>query len=359
MSTFWLIPFGLCLASLQSFTTAYPSVPVKWTEGYLDVNDISIHYYKSIHASIGSNTQTVAGQSDEAAQVARTASSTEIASATAVTEAEKPILVFLHGLTFCAGLMINTATHFTSNFTVVLPDHRGHGESKPIPTGSFTFENLVSDAAALIRSVSPNGPVLLVGHSMGGAIAAQVAVEYPAIIAGLLLVEPPWNRPPGEPLSKAGYVNESMQAFNATATIENIKAVQELSWEEFSASDSTVTADSPVRDIVACAREFDTQHIAAPDVTSVDAENTVARYSIQVPVQLQVGDPSTADTVSSARTNHAVAKDAVVTYPKGQLVYFPGGTHFLFWGETRESWGLTSYAFLTGFLTPEGSLATV
>jgi pimeloyl-ACP methyl ester carboxylesterase len=71
-------------------------------------------------------------------------------------------------------------------------DHRGHGGSAPSPRGTATIEQAADDLAELITARIPDGPIVLVGHSMGGmtamALAQRHAELFAARIAGVALV---------------------------------------------------------------------------------------------------------------------------------------------------------------------------
>ncbi|RYF41040.1 MAG: alpha/beta fold hydrolase, partial [Comamonadaceae bacterium] len=51
---------------------------------------------------------------------------------------------------------------------LVFFDHRGHGGSGTADTDSYTISQLGRDLDVVIRTVAPKGPIVLVGHSMGG-----------------------------------------------------------------------------------------------------------------------------------------------------------------------------------------------
>jgi pimeloyl-ACP methyl ester carboxylesterase len=64
-------------------------------------------------------------------------------------------------------------------------DLPGHGKSAG--TGFHTIEGYASGLAEFIRSIGVS-KVILVGHSMGGAIALQMALEYPQHVLALCLL---------------------------------------------------------------------------------------------------------------------------------------------------------------------------
>ncbi|MEU6355483.1 lysophospholipase [Streptomyces sp. NPDC047072] len=73
------------------------------------------------------------------------------------------------------------------------PDHMGHGKSAGERVLIDDFEDVVSDVhtvADLARRAHPGLPLVLVGHSMGGLIAARFAQRYGAELAALVLSGP-------------------------------------------------------------------------------------------------------------------------------------------------------------------------
>jgi pimeloyl-ACP methyl ester carboxylesterase len=96
-------------------------------------------------------------------------------------------VVFLHGLgASMYAWRRNLAAVAAAGFRVIAFDNRGFGlsDKPPAPYDNAAYARL---AIALMDSLRLTDAVL-VGHSMGGAIAAQVAIEYPARVRGLVLV---------------------------------------------------------------------------------------------------------------------------------------------------------------------------
>ena len=77
---------------------------------------------------------------------------------------------------------------------MVFYDQRGHGASDRVPAESTSMEHLGDDLAAVVRAMAPTGPVVLVGHSMGGMSIMAAARRHPRLfghsgrIAGVALV---------------------------------------------------------------------------------------------------------------------------------------------------------------------------
>ncbi|HWJ53509.1 MAG TPA: alpha/beta hydrolase [Propionibacteriaceae bacterium] len=70
---------------------------------------------------------------------------------------------------------------------LVAPDLRGRGASRTLP-GPWGINQHAEDVARLITASAP-GPVVLVGHSMGGFVAAALARRFPDLVSGLVLVD--------------------------------------------------------------------------------------------------------------------------------------------------------------------------
>jgi pimeloyl-ACP methyl ester carboxylesterase len=75
---------------------------------------------------------------------------------------------------------------------LVLYDQRSHGASERAPRESCTIEQLGHDLDAVIRALAPEGPLVLVGHSMGGmtimALAEQHTELFTERVVGVALV---------------------------------------------------------------------------------------------------------------------------------------------------------------------------
>ena len=70
---------------------------------------------------------------------------------------------------------------------LLAPDLRGRGASRTLP-GPWGIDRHAEDVARLITA-SGGGPVVLVGHSMGGFVAAALVRRFPDLVSGLVLVD--------------------------------------------------------------------------------------------------------------------------------------------------------------------------
>ncbi|MDZ4158501.1 MAG: alpha/beta hydrolase, partial [Anaerolineaceae bacterium] len=107
---------------------------------------------------------------------------------------QKPAVIFLHGIVESGLCWERTVEILHSDYEVYLPDARGHGLSDS-PSMGYAPEDHAEDVAALILHFDLDKPVLI-GHSMGANTAAVVCAQFPGLVGGLILEDPPWwNKP--------------------------------------------------------------------------------------------------------------------------------------------------------------------
>ncbi|MGH1358592.1 MAG: alpha/beta fold hydrolase [Burkholderiaceae bacterium] len=94
-------------------------------------------------------------------------------------------LVLSHALGLDHQMWLSTAADFNGERPVIVYDHRGHGGS-PKPSEPWTMNDLVDDAAALIRELRL-GPVVFAGLSMGGMVAQGLLIRHPELLSAALL----------------------------------------------------------------------------------------------------------------------------------------------------------------------------
>ena len=110
------------------------------------------------------------------------------------TEGALTPVVLLHGWCCDRSYLAPQAAFFAAlGHGVVAPDLRGHGASDA-PDGSYAMQVFADDVAALCDSLGVAGAVV-VGHSMGGIVAFDLAVRYPALVSGLVMIDSAVTRP--------------------------------------------------------------------------------------------------------------------------------------------------------------------
>ncbi len=91
-------------------------------------------------------------------------------------------VVFVHGYTVTSDCWAAQVRDLRGGGArLVLYDQRGHGGSTPGPAQDDTIEQLGRDLAEVLRQRVPQGPVVLVGHSMGGMTIMALAEQRPEL----------------------------------------------------------------------------------------------------------------------------------------------------------------------------------
>ena len=101
--------------------------------------------------------------------------------------ANRPTLLFTHGFCLPQDSWHFQRAEFSATHRMVFWDQRGHGRSDPPPRGRsgrgtpVTVEQLGEDLNAVLEATCPEGPVVLVGHSMGGMTMMALAAQRPEL----------------------------------------------------------------------------------------------------------------------------------------------------------------------------------
>jgi len=99
-------------------------------------------------------------------------------------------VVLLHGKNFCAATWgVTIARLSAAGFRVIAPDQIGFCKSSKPERYQFSFHQLAANTRALIESRGV-GRAIVVGHSMGGMLAARHALMFPGSVERLVMVNP-------------------------------------------------------------------------------------------------------------------------------------------------------------------------
>lgn len=94
---------------------------------------------------------------------------------------DTPTLVFVHGYALNLDCWHFQREHFRGTHRLVFYDQRSHGRSERSSAGHATIEQLAQDLYAVLDQLVPDGPVVLVGHSMGGMTVIALADDHPEL----------------------------------------------------------------------------------------------------------------------------------------------------------------------------------
>lgn len=95
-------------------------------------------------------------------------------------------VIMLHGYTDSWHSFEITLPFLPESLHVFAISQRGHGNSER-PQGSYHPKDFAADVAAFIRQKNL-GQAVIVGHSMGGVIAQQFALDYPQLTKAMVIV---------------------------------------------------------------------------------------------------------------------------------------------------------------------------
>ena len=97
-----------------------------------------------------------------------------------------PLLVLIHGITGSSDTWLDVIEPLAERYTVVAPDLLGHGESAK-PRGDYSLGAYASGLRDLLSALGHDRGTV-VGHSLGGGVAMQLAYQFPDRCERLVLV---------------------------------------------------------------------------------------------------------------------------------------------------------------------------
>jgi lipase len=112
-------------------------------------------------------------------------------------------LVLLHGITDSGSAWVDAVLRWRRTYRIAAVDALGHGKSPRFTAAQLADEPAEQMYAATIAVIerigAGSGPAILVGHSMGGAMAAAVTARRPDLVAAAVLEDPAWLPPEDSP----------------------------------------------------------------------------------------------------------------------------------------------------------------
>ncbi|WP_427383756.1 alpha/beta fold hydrolase [Janibacter sp. G56] len=96
---------------------------------------------------------------------------------------DRPTVVLSHGFTLSlVGWVLQRKALIKAGYRIVTWDQRSHGMSGRSDAEHCTIEQIGDDLAAVIAAAAPEGPLVLVGHSMGGMTTVSFCGRHPEIV---------------------------------------------------------------------------------------------------------------------------------------------------------------------------------
>jgi pimeloyl-ACP methyl ester carboxylesterase len=135
-------------------------------------------------------------------------------------DSRKPGVILVHGGAAHAHWWAFIAPQLARNYHVVALDLSGHGDSAkrdeyPRPLWSEEIMAVANDSGIV-------GAPMLVGHSMGGFVCINTAVQYGDQLAGAVILDSPVRRP--DPESEEGFRGKAFRNPKVYASVEEARA---------------------------------------------------------------------------------------------------------------------------------------
>jgi pimeloyl-ACP methyl ester carboxylesterase len=122
-----------------------------------------------------------------------------------------PAVVLVHGWSSFKEIWWSTLLALAPHVRAFAPDLPGHGDT-PLQ-GSVTMRQ-VAERLARFCAACGLGRIVLVGHSMGGNVALELALAHPALIDRLVLVDPA-----AQPADMPGYTRSYLDPLSGWASL--------------------------------------------------------------------------------------------------------------------------------------------
>jgi esterase len=237
----------------------------------------------------------------------------------ATTAPDAPTLVIAHGLYGSGRNWGVIARRLADRRDVVAVDMRNHGESPRFPTQSYP--EMASDLAQVIETLG--APVDLLGHSMGGKAAMQLALTRPDLLRRLIVAD----------IAPVAYTHDQTRNARAMASLDLTQI--------------TTRAEA----VAALSRDIDDPSLRAFFLQSLDLRQHPPRWKLNLPVLEAempkiVGWPGTEGSFPNAalfltgalssyvRPEHRETIRAL--FPKSRFAKIPDAGHWLHAEKPRE-----------------------
>ncbi|MGO4326535.1 alpha/beta fold hydrolase [Cupriavidus sp. 2TAF22] len=241
-----------------------------------------------------------------------------------IDQGQGPAIVMVHGLGGQTGnFSYALLERLTSRFRVILVDRPGSGYSTRPAGMSARLSKQSEVIARFIRALELEDP-LLVGHSLGGAVALGVALDHPGTAAGLALIAPLTHPVQGVPASfRALAVSPAALRRVVAWTLAIPRSIlRGRAMVEFVFSPERPPADFGTAGGGLLGLRPGAFYAASTDMNSLeeDLPSMAGRYaSLALPISILYG---TADAVLDWRIHGQAMKDKL---PALELELVPGG----------------------------------
>lgn len=90
-------------------------------------------------------------------------------------------VVFVHGYTLAAKAWHMQVGHIHEHARCIMMDYRGHGSAEDYRSEECSIDGAADDVYHVLQDAQVNGPVIMVGHSLGGMVVFNLVRRYPEV----------------------------------------------------------------------------------------------------------------------------------------------------------------------------------
>ena len=105
------------------------------------------------------------------------------------TKTDRPVIICLHGRWGRGQVWDDFMNRYGEEYRIIAPDQRGHGLTSK-PDSEYSTEEMAQDVINLLEHLKINSAII-VGHSIGGAIAGYLAAEWPQYVQAVAILDQP------------------------------------------------------------------------------------------------------------------------------------------------------------------------
>lgn len=242
-------------------------------------------------------------------------------------------VVFVHGYALSMDSWHFQRAAYRDRVRTVFYDQRSHGRSGRSTPGHATIEQLGRDLLTVLDVAAPDGPVVLVGHSMGGMTIIALAEEHPELfgdrIVGVGLVsttagglEPSRMLVPALPANVGGQLAQRLVAVlgRSHRTVDGLRrlghSVALVATDELAFGDDVPATYVEFVDRMLSATPFEVVAEFFPTFSALDKFAAVAALS-RVPTSIVCGTEDKLTPVSHSRRLHESIHGSVLVECEG------------------------------------------
>jgi pimeloyl-ACP methyl ester carboxylesterase len=116
-------------------------------------------------------------------------------------------LLMIHGIIGDRTFFTESSQYLSSFYRVITYDRRGYGQNNNGQFTDYSVGTQAEDAANVLRNTCQE-PAWILGNSAGGLIALELAMRYPGLVRGMVLMEPSLGYEEGEKEKLAAWNRE-------------------------------------------------------------------------------------------------------------------------------------------------------